>query len=134
MILALRVSRRAIESATIKAGNTFASASENGIELEIKVKNASDIAMSEVIEVYAHVNGTKDEVLNTKLCAFKRIALNAGEEKTYTIKVDKNAMTTVDDEGVRSVTGSSADIYVGFAQPDARSEELTGVKSIKLSI
>lgn len=121
-----------IESATIKAGNTFVAASENGIELEVKVKNASDIAMSEVIEVYAHVNGTKDEVFNTKLCAFKRISLNAGEEKTYTIKVDKNAMTTVDDEGVRSVTGSSADIYVGFAQPDARSEELTGAQSVKI--
>ena len=115
-------------------GTDFAAAAAEGCEIEVKVKNDSDIDIEEVLQVYAHVNGTADEVLNTKLAAFKRIALKANEEKSIVIKVDKMAMTTVDNDGVRSVTGNSADLYVGFSQPDKRSEALTGQKAYKLTI
>ena len=115
-------------------GTDFAAAAAEGCEIEVKVKNDSDIDIEEVLQVYAHVNGTADEVLNTKLAAFKRIALKANEEKSIVIKADKMAMTTVNNDGVRSVTGNSADLYVGFSQPDKRSEALTGQKAYKLTI
>ena len=91
-------------------------------------------AAEEVLQVYVHVNGTPDEVLNTKLSAFKRIKLGAGEEKNVKINVPAYAFTTVDNEGVRSVTGNGADIYVGFSGPDARSEALTGKKVFSFNI
>jgi len=87
-----------------------------------------------VLQVYVHVNGTKDEVLNTKLASFMRVKLPANEEKTFEITVPAYAFTTVDDEGIRSVTGNGADIYVGFNGPDKRSEALTGGKAFALKL
>ncbi len=113
---------------------SFADAGSKGIVLKVNAKNSGNIDAEEVLQVYVHVNGTKDEVLNTKLSAFKRIKLAAGEEKEISIEVPAFAFTTVDGEGRRGLTGNAADIYVGFSQPDKRSEELTGKKPVKLSV
>ncbi|MCR4648426.1 MAG: glycoside hydrolase family 3 C-terminal domain-containing protein [Lachnospiraceae bacterium] len=113
---------------------SFADAGSKGIVLKVNAKNSGNIDAEEVLQVYVHVNGTKDEVLNTKLSAFKRIKLAAGEEKEISIEVPAFAFTTVDDDGRRGLTGNAADIYVGFSQPDKRSEELTGKKPVKLSV
>ena len=88
----------------------------------------------EVLQVYAHVNGTDDEVLNTKLCGFKRITVTAGETKKVDITINAKAFATVNDAGKTGVTGNSADLYVGFGQPDERTEVLTGKKSSKISL
>ena len=117
-----------------KEDKSFDAASKEGIELCVKVKNNSDFAADEVLQVYVHVNGTEDEVLNTKLSAFKRISLEGSVEKTVKITVPAYAFTTVDKDGVRSVTGNGADIYVGFSGPDARSEALTGKKVFSFNI
>ena len=114
--------------------NDFTKASADGLKINVKVKNSSNFAADEVLQVYVHVNGTKDEVLNTKLSAFKRISLAAGEEKTVEIDLGAYAFTTVDDEGIRSVTGNGADIYVGFSQPDSRSAALLKAAPVKISI
>jgi beta-glucosidase len=113
---------------------SFDEASKNGLTIKVNVKNESNIAAEEVLQVYVHVNGTRDEVLNTKLASFKRIKLAANESKSIEIPVPAFAFTTVDDKGKRSVTGNGADIFVGFSQPDSRSEALTGTKACKIAI
>jgi len=114
--------------------NDFNKASKEGLMLKVKVKNDSSFETEEVLQVYVHVNGTPDEVPNTKLSSFKRIKIGAFEEKEIDINVPAFAFTTVDDKGQRSVSGNGADIYAGFSQPDKRSEELTGIKIDKITI
>lgn len=114
--------------------DSFAKAAADGVTLTVTVKNDSDVETQEVVQVYAHVNGTSDEVLNTKLCGFKRITIGAREEKKVEIKVAAKTFATVTEEGKYMVSGNGADIYVGFGQPDERTEALTGKKSSRLSI
>ena len=123
-----------INSASLEEGGNFDKASQEGITVSVSISNKSDIATEEVLQVYVHVNGTKDEVLNTKLAAFKRISIGAKGEETLAVTIPAFAFTTVNDEGIRSVTGNGADIYVGFAGPDSRSEVLTGKKCISLKL
>lgn len=75
-----------------------------------------------------------NEVPNPKLAAFKRVELAPGEEKTVTLEIPARAFTVVDEEGKSVHTGMGADIYVGFGQPDERTEELTGRKCVKIHI
>ena len=123
-----------VTDASFKETRSFDEAAKEGITICVKAANASAIETEDVLQVYVHVNGTKDEVLNTKLAAFKRIKIGANEEKTFEITVPAYAFTTVDDEGVRSVTGNSADIYVGFNGADKRTEALTGTRAAVLKI
>lgn len=114
--------------------DSFAKAAEDGVTLTVEVKNIGKMDTQEVLQVYAHVNGTEDEVLNTKLCGFKRIMVAAGETKKVDITINAKAFATVNDAGETGVTGNSADLYVGFGQPDERTEVLTGKKSSKISL
>lgn len=123
-----------VESAEIGDGSSFEEAVKNGLRINVSVSNDGACDTEDVIEVYAHVNNTPDEVLNTKLCGFKRISVAKGEKKEVFIDISPKTFETVNEAGERSVTGSSADFYVGLGQPDERTEELTGRKSVKISI
>ena len=123
-----------VSAASLEEGKNFDAASKEGITVNVCISNKSEIATEDVLQVYVHVNGTKDEVLNTKLAAFKRISAGANEDKKLAIEIPAFAFTTVNDEGIRSVTGNGADIYVGFAGPDSRSEVLTGKKCVSLKL
>ena len=123
-----------ITDVSFKNEKSFDEASKDGVTICVKAVNASAIETEDVLQVYVHVNGTKDEVLNTKLAAFMRVKLGANEEKAFEITVPGYAFTTVDDEGTRSVTGNAADIYVGFNGADKRTEELTGTKAAVLNL
>ena len=121
-----------ISGVTSENGTQFDKVSKEGTTLKVTVKNNGNYESDEVLEVYAHVNGTNDEVLNTKLCGFKRIHLGKGEEKTFEIEIKGKAFETVDQNGKSSVTGKGADLYAGFGQPDERTKELTGKESVKV--
>ncbi len=124
----------AITDVKASGSSNFSRASKDGISFNVTVKNESAIPAEEVLQAYVHVNGTPDEVPNAKLSAFKRIRLLADEEKIIEITIPAYAFTTVNDEGIRSVTGNNADIFIGFSGPDKRSEELTKTKIFKTQI
>ncbi len=50
-------------------------------QITIHCQNPTDRDLSDVIQVYVHVNGSSNEVPNHKLAAFERIRLDAGESK-----------------------------------------------------
>lgn len=111
----------------------FATASKDGLTITCSVKNTSGTDGDEVVQVYVK-NEDENETLHPHLAAFERVNVKAGETAEVKIRVDAKAFTTVDDEGVRAVRGDKAQIYVAFGQPDARTEELTGVKAVKIEI
>ena len=73
-------------------------------------------------------------VRNYSLCAFKRVSLKAGEEKTVELTVSNKAMNVVDEEGNRYIAGERFKLFAGVSQPDARSTELTGHQPMEVEV
>ena len=103
------------------------------MEAEAVVENIGDRAVEEVVQVYVKVMNSEFAPLNPRLCGFKRIALNCGEKKRVTIKLDQRVFMVVNENGEYIKDGNSVELYVGFSQPDETSIHLMGCKPVKLT-
>lgn len=112
----------------------YSSAVQQGIRITAEVENKSERLVEQVVQVYVQVEGTPNEVPNPKLAAFARVSVEAGEKKQVELFVDKMAFGVIDEQGERCFDGSGATVFVGFGQPDQRTQELTGqsCKQIKI--
>ena len=93
--------------------------------------------------VWRHVNTNrpyvKDKeslyaVPNHSLCAFQRVSLQAQERTAVDIRVPGGAFLVVNEEGERIWGSGNYVLYVGTGQPDKRTEELSGKKSIEVCV
>lgn len=112
----------------------YSSAVQQGMRITAEVENKSERLGEQVVQVYVQVEGTPNEVPNPKLAAFARVSVEAGEKKQVELFVDKMAFGVIDEQGERCFDGSGATVFVGFGQPDQRTQELTGqsCKQIKI--
>ena len=116
-----------IVSAQIESKD-LAAAAKDGIKVTFEAKNTSAVDGDEIVQAYVK-NDDENETLHPHLASFERISVPAGQTAKFEITVPAKAFTTVDDEGIRAARGSSAEIFVGFGQPDKRTEALTGKSS-----
>ena len=116
-----------IVSAQIESKD-LATAAKDGIKVTFEAKNTSAVDGDEIVQAYVK-NDDENETLHPHLASFERINVPAGQTAKFEITVPAKAFTTVDDEGIRAARGSSAEIFVGFGQPDKRTEALTGKSS-----
>lgn len=107
---------------------------EQDSEIRITVKNHSEVATRDVVEVYIKNQDSKYAPVNPALCGFAKVSLEAGEEKELTITVSKEAYKVVNDEGEKIFDSSSSILFVGTNGPDKRSEALTGKVTKQLVI
>ena len=68
------------------------------------------------------------------LVGFKRVTLDAGEGADVVIRVTSDALKVFDDEGNKVTPQGRIVIYAGFGQPDRRTEELSKIKAVELTI
>ena len=129
----LTYSKVAVKDASVSGATTYEEA-KNGVTVKADVKNEGSFATDEVVQVYVRVEGSENEVLNTKLAAFARVHLAAGEEKEVELKISADSFATVNGQGNKVWDGTGAAIYVGLGQPDDRTKELTGQASVKIAI
>ena len=101
---------------------------------DVLVRNESTRPLEEVVELYLKNEDSPFAPPNPVLCGFRRIRLEAGEEKALSIPIDGEAFTVVNEEGQRIPGSGSFRLYVGFGAPDARTEELTGQKTTSVRI
>ncbi len=94
------------------------------------VENQGTVDTDEVVQVYIKSETSSDASRNPELCAFKRIFVKAGETFTTELPIVSHAFTVVNEHGERYIPEGKFQLYVGFGQPDARTEALTGKKSI----
>ena len=120
-------------SAKLDKDITYAQAKDTELSVVVEVINNGNVATEDVLQVYVRVDD-KNEVPNPKLAAFKRINLAAGEKKTVSVSIPNKAFSVVDEDGQSQFSGSKADIYVGFGQPDERTAQLTGKECIQITI
>lgn len=122
-----------VVSAKLDKDITYAQAKDTELSVVVEVANKGDVATQDVLQVYVHVDD-KNEVPNPKLAAFARVKLAAGEKKTVSVSIPNKAFSVVDEDGQSQFSGSKADIYVGFGQPDERTAQLTGKECIQITI
>ncbi len=107
---------------------------ESDIRVEVFLKNEGDTDTDEVVQIYIKDLDSKLAVPNYNLCAFKRISLKAGEEKTVEMTVPNRAMSVVDEEGERHIDSKNFKLFAGFSQPDERSRRLTGKETVEIPL
>ena len=107
---------------------------EQDAEICVTVKNYSEVATRDVVEVYIKNQDSKYAPVNPALCGFAKVSLGAGEEKELTITVSKEAYKVVNDEGEKIFDSSSSILFIGTNGPDKRSEALTGKVTKQLVI
>lgn len=103
-------------------------------QISATVKNESNVDIEEVLQVYVKKEDSPHDTLHPSLCAFKRVALAAGEEKKVCIEIPQSAFMVVNEVGKRFVDGNHFRFYVGFSQPDAKSVALTGSKPVEVEM
>ncbi len=100
----------------------------------VRVKNESVRASDEVIELYIHDDASFNAPPNPILCGFRRIRLDGGGEGTFTVPIDPQAFTVVNDSGARIPGSGRWTLYAGFGAPDPRTRELTGAQAVSVKI
>lgn len=101
---------------------------DDGIDVEVLVKNTGDYAGRDTIQAYVKVNAEAEltHVPNFSLKGIKKVELSKGKEKKVTLHLPIEAFALADENGEFVVNKGTATIYVGDQAPDKRSEALTG--------
>ncbi len=87
----------------------------------------------DVIQLY--IKGySESDVPNVSLCGFRRVYLERGASAEIEIAVPCSAFETVDENGVRSISGRRFTLYAGTSQPDELSKALTGISPAETEI
>lgn len=106
----------------------------DGNKVTAVVENQGEMDTQEVIQIYSKAMSYEAAPPNPQLCAFKRIFVKAGETVTAELTIRPEAFTLVDEEGKRFAANGAYKIYVGFGQPDERTEELTGKRPVVIDL
>ena len=85
----------------------------------------------EVVQVYVQNEGSAHAPRNPRLCAFARVHIPAGGFASATFEIPDERLCVINDEGSSVMEGTPV-FYVGFGQPDPRTEALTGKKAVKV--
>ncbi|MDN5315647.1 MAG: beta-glucosidase [Clostridiales bacterium] len=115
------------------AGGNVLESGEN-CEISVAIKNIGACAIEEVVQCYIKDLESEFAVPNHNLCAFKRVKLEPGANKTVSLYVKPQAFTVVDADGVRKIDSNRFRLWVGISQPDARSVELVGGAPLSVEI
>lgn len=100
----------------------------------VTVRNTSGVAGDEVVEAYLKTPEADGTIHS--LVAFQRITLDPGASKEVKLEIDPRSLSSVDDQGNRSILAGKYTLTVGGAQPQettAKSEAaftVTGTKTL----
>ncbi len=107
----------------------------HGIKAEITVKNTSDTAGDEVIELYFTLKDSAVTRPIKKLCGFERVHFNAGEKKTVQIDIPLDILRIFDvRSGKMIVEGGVYTFMAGASLQDIRLSGECEVKGEALSM
>lgn len=118
-----------IHSAT--CSSSYAQAIKEGVLVEIQLENKRQMEIDEVVQIYTYVQ-SEYEVKNPKLSSFQRVHLKPYEKKTIEMFVENKMFGVINERGERVYDGTCAKVYVGFGQPDRRTEQLMQRKGIEI--
>ena len=100
----------------------------------VTVTNRSSFAAEEVVQFYLKDREAPDAPPNPVLCGFRRLRLEPGESRELCAELDARAFTVVREDGERIPGSGRWTLYAGFGQPDARTEALSGLSCLSVTI
>jgi beta-glucosidase len=103
---------------------------EDGLGASVRVKNVGARAGGEVVQFYLKRNGVPIPIPNFQLCGFKHIELAPGQSEQVTVAIPLALLEMVGEDGISCREPGRFTFYAGGQQPDTRSEELTGKKTL----
>ncbi len=119
---------------TAECGGAPGQLPRNGIHLSVRCRNNSNYDTMQVLEIFCRDSGSPNAVPNTSLCAFRKVMLGASSEITVEITIDGRTFSSIDNDGERVYDSDKYILYAGFGQPDKRTEELTGKRSVSVEV
>ena len=97
-----------LSSSTLKAGDP--------ITATVTVTNSGTMSGDEVVEAYLKTPQQGGPIHS--LVGFERLNIPAGGSKEVTIRIDPRSLSSVDDQGNRSILAGSYKLTLGGAQPE----------------
>ena len=116
----------AVDKAKGNIGDTF--------KLTCDITNAGDMSQIETVQVYVKDVEASTRVPIRSLRKIKKVELAAGETKKVEIELSARDFAIIDEKGRCIVEPGLFTVSIGGAQPDARTEELTGTKVAQFDI
>jgi len=86
------------------------------ITATVTVTNAGSVAGDEVVEAY--LKTPQADGPHHSLVAFERVNLAPGKSRQVSLKIDPRSLSSVDDQGNRSVLAGKYSLAIGGAQPE----------------
>ncbi|MCM1174842.1 MAG: glycoside hydrolase family 3 C-terminal domain-containing protein [Blautia sp.] len=105
---------------------------EDGVEVRAIVTNVGSREGTETVQVY--VKADRAGTPNAQLKGIRKVTLQAGESREVAIKLPVSAFALYDGQAVNRVGKGRYFVSIGGAQPESRSEKLTGKKAAVLPI
>ncbi|MCQ2407857.1 MAG: glycoside hydrolase family 3 C-terminal domain-containing protein [Oscillospiraceae bacterium] len=105
----------------------------SGSSASVNITNTGDHTTDDVVQFYIQ-DDSSDACPYPKLCGFRRVSLEPGEQQTVSLEIPQSAFESVDSSGIRAVRGTRFTLYAGTSQPDTLSETLTGVSCVSASM
>lgn len=99
----------------------------------VTVENTGDRQTEDVVQLYIKDNSPW-AVPNHSLCGFARVSLEPGQSVQLEISIPDSAFESVDDQGIRAVTGTAFTLFAGTCQPDSLSQQLSGTSCVSVSV
>ena len=93
-------------------------AAGTAVTASVRVTNASSVPGDEVVELYV-AHPAIDGAPIRALAGFQRVHLAASASQTVTFILHDRELSTVDDNGVRSVVPGPVEVWIGGGQPVA---------------
>ena len=103
---------------------------DEGLTTSVIVTNTGRFSGSEVVQFYLHRCDAPIPVPHYQLCGFKRVDLTPGEAKKVVFNIPNCLLELVGEDGISRREAGRFTFYAGGQQPDTRSEELTGKKTL----
>lgn len=102
------------------------------LSVSVTLTNNGAFDVEEVVQCYIKNLDSALAPVNHSLCAFRRVALKAGEAREVALEISPAAFEVVNEVGERVLDGKRFRIFVGTSQPDDRSAALTGQAPLAL--
>ena len=102
--------------------------------VSVELDNSGNYETDEVVQVYVQAIDSADATPNPILAGMKRIHIGANSTASFQITIKDPSFTVVNEAGERVHNNGAYKLYVGVTQPDERSVELTGHKSVEIDV
>ena len=112
---------------------------EDKLVCKVTITNHGKYASAETIQAYvkAPQNLNEEKITQIPHCslkALKKVSLQPGESKEVELELSCLDFALFDEDGIQCVVDGEFSLFVGFGQPDARTEALSGKKAIELKV